>query len=384
MQAQQHLGDGRLARTGRADDGRRLPALAGKAEVVQSVLVCIVEAEGGVVEHGHVLGRAVRLRSTRALSRPVHDLGLKVDNGGGTVQARLGARQRERHDLRHHNEEEDEHRVFEHRRDAGDLHRMRAHAVAAQPQQGDLGDVHEEERRAIEPREQQVHLDGAVGIAREDLVQAALGMALLVEGADHAGANDALAQHHVHAVDELLQAHEDGRRLGHRHHGDGEHDGHDHRQQDAHLVVDHARHDDARHRQERNGQHELNRGDDGLLDHVGVVERAGDHGARAEALEIAARELQRRVVDGVADVARHVGREFGRQVRSGHGAAARQQRGAQHGQAPAHDVVEIARADARVDHVGEHRGHQQRAHVIDEEHQQRDRHQRTIGFHESK
>ena len=314
-------------------------------------------------------------------SHAIANLRHQVDDLVRAIKARLGTRQGQRHDLRHHDEKQDEHGVFQHRRDAADLHGVRAHAVAAKPQHGDLCDVHKEERRAVQAGEQPIHLDGGLGVAREDVVQALVFMLFLVEGADHADAGDVFTQHHVHAVDEALQSREDGRGVCHRDRGDDQHHGDHDRKQDAHLIVDGSCQRDSHDAHDGHGQHHLDGHDDGLLNDIDVVEGAGDHGAGAEALEVAAGERQRAIVHGVANVTAHVGRQLSGQIAAQQRAAARQRRSAQHGQSVLQDVVEVLGSHADVDHVRQQRRHQQRAGDVDHQHQHGDNGKPPIGLH---
>ena len=210
-----------------------------------------------------------------------------------------------------------------------------------------------------------VDLNGVVRVLAKHLVQALLLVALFIKGADDANAHDVLAQHHVHAVDKALQAHKNRRgvsdRKDRRHQHDRNHDA----QQRAHGGIDKPGEDDARHGQKRHRQHQLNRLQNRLLDHVDVVERTRDHRARAKALKVAGRQLKRLVVDGVADIAGHVGGQARRKIAAQHRAAAGHAGRDKHVEAVAQDVVDIARGDAGVDHVRQHRGNQQRTDVVD-------------------
>ena len=226
-----------------------------------------------------------------------------------------------------------------------------------------------------------VNLDGVGRVIAKHLVQALLLVTLLVKRSNDAHAHDVLAQYHVHAVDEALQAHKDRRRVGNRKDRRHQHDRHDHTQKRAHGRVDTPSKDDARHSQKRHRQHQLDRLQNRLLDHVDVVERARDHRARAKLLKIAGRQLERLVVDSVADVASDVGRQAGRKIAAQHRAAAGHAGRDKHVQAIAQDVVDVARGDTGVDHVRQHRGHQQRAHVVDQQHQQRHRNEPTVRLH---
>ena len=149
---------------------------------------------------------------------------------------------------------------------------MGAHAVATHPQHRHLGDVHQKEAGAVEPHKQVVDLDGVVRVIAKHLVQALLLVALLIESADDANAHDVLAQHHVHAVDKALKAHKNRRGVSHRKDRRHQHDRNHHAQQRSHGGIDEPSKNDARDGQERHRQHQLNRLQDSLLNHVDVVE----------------------------------------------------------------------------------------------------------------
>lgn len=129
------------------------------------------------------------------------------------------------------------------------------------------------------------------------------------------------------------------------------------------------------------GQYQLNGLQDRLLDHVDVVERARDHRARAKALEVASAQLERLVIDGIADIAGHVGGQARRKIAAQHRAAAGHTGRNKHVEAIAQNVVDIARGNAGVDHVRQHRGHQQGADVVYQQHQQRHRNEPTVRLH---
>ena len=224
-----------------------------------------------------------------------------------TVETRRSARERQNHHLRHHHKEKDQDRVFQHGRDAADLHGVDAHAVAAHPQHRHLGDIHQKEAGTVETHKQVVDLDGVGRVIAKHLVQALLLVALLVKCADDAHAHDVLAQHHVHAVDKALQAHKDRRGVGNGKDRRHQHDRNHHAQQRTHGGIDEPSKNDACHGQERHRQHQLNRLKDSLLNHVDVVERACDHRTHAKALKVAGGQLERLVVHGIADIAGHVG-----------------------------------------------------------------------------
>ena len=190
-------------------------------------------------------------------------------------------------------------------------------------------------------------------------------MAFLVKRADDAHAHDVLAQHDVHAVDKTLQAHKDRRGISHRKDRRHQYNRHDCTQQRTHGGIDMPGEDDARHGQKRHRQHQLNRLQNRLLDHVDVVERSRDHRAGAKALKVAGRQLERLVVDGVADVTGHVGCQAGRKIAAQHRATAGHAGRDKHVQAVAQDVVDITRRDAGIDHIRQHRGNQQRTDVVD-------------------
>ena len=276
-----------------------------------------------MVEHGNRVGTICGLRrpvAQRCLA--VHDARLDFEHLLRAVEARRSARKRQNHHLRHHHKEQDQDRVFQHGRDAADLHGVDARAVAAHPQHRHLGDIHQKEAGTVETHKQVVDLDGVGRVIAKHLVQALLLVALLVKCADDAHAHDVLAQHHVHAVDKALQAHKDRRGVSHRKDRRHQHDRNDHTQQRAHGRIDKPGKDDARHGQERYRQHQLNRLKDSLLNHVDVVERARDHRTRAKALKVAGGQLERLVVHGIADIAGHVGGQARRKIAAQHRAAA--------------------------------------------------------------
>ena len=147
-------------------------------------------------------------------------------------------------------------------------------------------------------------------------------MAFLVKRSDDAHAHDVFAQHHVHTVDKTLQAHKNRRCIGNRKDRRHQHNRNDYAQKRAHGRIDEPSKNDARDGQERHRQHQLNRLQNRLLDHVNVVERARDHRSGAKALKIAGRELERFVVHGIADIASHVGGQARRKIAAQHRAAA--------------------------------------------------------------
>ena len=310
MEAQQQLCHRGLAGAGRTHNCRGLSAAAGKVQIAQCVLVGIVKAERHMVEHGNGIridlgGRYPVTQCTVA----VHDTRLNLQHLLCAVQTCGGTRKRQHHHLGHHHKEQDQKRVLQHRRDTRDLHGVGAHPVAANPQHRHLGDVHQKEAGAVETHKQMVDLDGVGRVIAKHLVQALLLVTLLVKRSNDAHAHDVLAQHHVHAIDKALQAHKDRRRVGNRKDRRHQHDRHDYAQKRAHGRVNTPSKDDARHGQERHGQHQLNGLQNRLLDHVDVVERARDHRSRTKLLKIAGRQLERLVVDSVADVASDVGRQ---------------------------------------------------------------------------
>ena len=225
-----------------------------------------------------------------------------------------------------------------------------------------------------------VDFDGVGGVVAKHLVQALFLTTLLVKRTDDAHAHDVFAQHHVHAVDKALQAHKDRSRVGNRKDRRHQHNRNDYAQKRAHGRIDKPGEDDARHSQKRHGQHQLNRLQNRLLNHVDVVERARDHRSGAKALKVAGRELERLVVHGIADIAGHVGGQARRKIAAQHRAAAGHAGRDKHVEAIAQNVVDITRGDTGVDHVRQHRGNQQRADVINQQHQQRHCDKPSIGL----
>ena len=248
VEAQQELGHRRFARARRANDRGRLTAATGKAQIAQRVLVGVVKTKRHMIEHGDRVGSVCGLRRPVAQhSLAVHDARLDFEHLLRTVEARRGARKRQNHHLRHHHKEKNQDRVFQHGRNAADLHGVDAHAVAAHPQHRHLGDVHQKEAGAVEAHKQVVDLDGVGRVIAKHLVQALLLVALLVKCADDAHAHDVLAQHHVHAVDKALQAHKDRRGVSHRKDRRHQHDRNHHAQQRAHGGIDEPSKNDACH-----------------------------------------------------------------------------------------------------------------------------------------
>ena len=242
---------------------------------------------------------------------------------------------------------------------------MGAHAVAAHPQYRHLGDIHQKEGGAVEAHKQMVDFDGVGGVVAKHLVQALFLTTLLVKRTDDAHAHDVFAQHHVHAVDKALQAHKNRSRVGNRKDRRNQHDRNHDAQKHAHGRIDEPGEDDACHRQERHRQHQLNGLQNRLLNHVDVVERARDHRTRAKALKVTGRQLERLVVDGIADIAGHVGGQARRKIAAQHRATAGHAGRDKHVETVAQNVVDIARGDTGVDHVRQHRGYQQCANVVD-------------------
>ena len=273
VEAQQKLCHRRLARARRAHNRGRLTATTGKAQVAQGVLVGIVKAKRHVVEHGNsiriVLGGR-RPVTQRTLA--VHDARLNLQHLLRTVQARGSTRKRQHHHLGHHHKEQDQNCILQHRRDARDLHGVGAHPVTAHPQHRHLGDVHQKEAGAVKAHKQVVDLYGVGGVVAKHLVQAPLLVMLFIKSTNNAHAHNILAQHHVHAVDKTLQSHKNRCRIGNRKDRRNQHDRNHDAQKHAHSRIDKPGEDDARHRQERHGQHQLNRLKDSLLNHVDVVE----------------------------------------------------------------------------------------------------------------
>ncbi len=150
-------------------------------------------------------------------------------------------------------------------------HGMCAHAVASEPHEQHLGDVHKAKAEAVHAREDPVHLDRRIGVIGEHTTHAALLVALFAKGANHADADDALAQDHVHAVDETLHLLEDWGRAAHRDHGE-HHDHGDHREHHgSHLRVDAEGQHRAHDADDGNRQHGLGGEHDRLLDDVHIV-----------------------------------------------------------------------------------------------------------------
>ena len=208
-------------------------------------------------------------------------------------------------------------------------------------------------------------------------------MLLAPKRTDHAGADDVLAQHNVHIVDEILQMDEDWGRLGHGDHRKNHYDAHGDQQHTTHLVIDLKGQDNAHDGKDRHGQHHLARHDDRLLNHVDIAEGTRDHGAGSKPIEIACRKLQGFTIDRAADVAGNPRSQARRQIRSGHRATRGHSGRPQHEQAVIQEVFGRSCRYAYVDHIREHRGNQQRSRVIDQQDEQGEGDEPLMGFEET-
>ena len=308
MEPEQELGDGGLAAAGAADDGGGLAPAQDKVQVLEGGLVGVGKAEPSVLEGADRL--PFRLGQAAGA---VGDLRPVGEDGVNPLQTDLGPGQEHEDHLGHHHIEEDEHRVLGQGGDVPDLHKAPADAVAPQPEDGHHAEVQKEDGQALQHEKQGVGLDGRLGVVGEGAAHPPRLPRGLVESPDHPGPGDVLPDHHADPVQKPLGPRKDGRGPpGHQHRPQDHHQG-DADEQQPHDVVDGKGHEHPDDAHEGHRQHHLHAPDKGLLDHVHVVEGAGNHGARAKPLKITGGEGQGLVVQGVAHVPPDPGGEPGAQ-----------------------------------------------------------------------
>ena len=368
MKPQEHLRDGGLAGAGVAHDGSDFPTTHGEVEVVKGVLVGIGKAEARVREARHLVARTRRRGGgqTQGLGG-VLDAGHGVEHGGGPGEARERPRDLDHRELSHHHEEHDEHGVLEQRGDGSDLHGSGTDAIGAEPHDEHLHDVHEKERRTVNHREEHVHADGVPCVVLEGLVQPAALALLLAKGTYDAGARDDLAEPRVHAVDEALHGKED---RGGSHDGeerDGKHGKGDEKEHPPHHGVYPKREDDGDHAGHRNREDHHEGHEQGLLHHIGVRQRAGDHRSRAKRVEVCARERQGLPVDGHTQVSPHIRGNSRCDVVGGHAPTGPHDRCGEHGNAVRGKLRRAAGTHGNVHKRRELRWDEQHPHNVGEE-----------------
>ena len=114
---------------------------------MQCVFIGIVKAEARVVKARYHIPLACKHTRRRRCNRKipgiyaVHNGGLELQHLARTIETCLGARHGHHHHLRRHDVEEDEDGILQHRRSASNLHGMRAHAIAAEPDNAHLNHV---------------------------------------------------------------------------------------------------------------------------------------------------------------------------------------------------------------------------------------------------
>ena len=166
---------------------------------MKRILVSIGKTEARVVKARHHIPfarkRTRRLRRNRRHLgiHAVHNGRLELQHLARTIKTCLGARHGHHHHLRRHDVEEDEDGILQHCRNAGNLHSMRTHTIAAKPDNAHLNHVHHEETRAIETRKHVVHADGVLRILPEHAPFALLLALLPTKRSNHARTDDVLA-----------------------------------------------------------------------------------------------------------------------------------------------------------------------------------------------
>ena len=196
------------------------------------------------------------------------------------------------------------------------------------------------------------------------LVIGRLGKALALvvlahKGANHAGARKALAANERNAVELRLQLLVIGNAARHdkpKHQADG---GRANQKDNAELKVDGKGRDHGAHRQEGPADEHAHAQRHSELHLVDVVGDAGDKRRRAKAVELGIAQLVDVLVERAADIGTHALRGQRR-----HLLADERKRDADHGHSAKHhavvdDGVHVVRANALIDHLGNHQRRQQ-------------------------
>ena len=283
----------RLARTGRADDGRGLTGLRGEVDVLEHAILRAGILEAHIVEGDFGAARArgelvVAARFRRRVGNRAFRLQHLVDALGGHI----GAWQ---HDGKHANHEEahdDDHGIGDERDKVARLQRARINRVAAEPNNGDGHQVHNEHHERHHERHNAVREQLRFHETQIRFVETLFFVRFAAERAHHGNARENLTRHEVHAVDELLHDFELRHRHFHEeqhHHGNGEHGGHD---DPAHREVRAGDHDNAADGQNGSVQNHAQHHDRHHLHLLHVIGAARDERGGREVLDFSVRERQ--------------------------------------------------------------------------------------------
>ena len=229
----------------------------------------------------------------------------------------------------------------------------------AHPQDGAHAQVHHKKRDGVENRRELAHRDGSIGLVVGCLGKALALMVLAHEGANHAGARKALAADKRDAVKlclQLLVVRDTARHDKPKHQADG---GRANQKDNAELKVDGKGRDHGAHRQEGPADEHAHAQRHSKLHLVDVVGNARDKRRRAKAIELSVAQLIDVLVERAANVGAHALRGERR-----HLLADERKRDADHGHgAKYHAVVDngihVVRANALIDHLGNHQRRQQ-------------------------
>ena len=181
------------------------------------------------------------------------DVGDHVEHLVDALGRRGGARQHDEHRRDHEHGKEDLDGVLERRHHRADVHLAGVDAHGAEPDDQDAGQVHHEEHRGHQQRDQAVDGDRRAGDIEIGRVEPAALVRAAIEGADHADARQAFVEHEVEPIDldlhQLIERH----RLPHDQEEDDRQD-RDHRDQHARqprVLRERQRHAADRHHRRR-------------------------------------------------------------------------------------------------------------------------------------
>ena len=225
---------------------------------------------------------------------------------------------------------------------------------AAHPQDGAHAQVHHQKRDGIKNRRELAHRDGGMRLVIGCLGKTLALVILAHKGSDHAGARKPLATDECDAIElclQLLVVRDAARHDKPKHQADG---GRANQKNHAELKVDSEGRDHGAHRQERPADEHTHAQRHGELHLVDVVGDARDERRRAKAIELSIAQLVDVLVERAANVSTHALRGERR-----HLLADERKRDANHGHGGEHhavvdDGVHIVRADALIDHLGNH------------------------------
>ena len=176
----------RLARTGRADDGRGLTRLRGEVDMLEHAILRARIPEAHVVESdfGTTRVRGEFVVATR-FSRRVGDRAFRLKHLIDALGSNIGTRQHDRKHADHKKAHDNNHGIGNERDEVARLQRARINRVAAEPNDGDRHQIHNEHHERHHERHDAVREQLRFHEAQVCFVETLFLMGLAAERAHH-------------------------------------------------------------------------------------------------------------------------------------------------------------------------------------------------------